>query len=258
MRFDVVTLFPPMFDAITGHGITSRALERGLWSLRCWNPRDFATDAYRTIDDRPYGGGPGMVMMAEPLTAALTAIRADCVDGGGAVPRVLHLSPRGRPITHEKVVELAAEPGLMLLASRYEAVDQRFIDRHVDEEISVGDFVVSGGELPAMMLIDAIVRLLPGALNDPRSAQEDSFANGLLDCAHYTRPEVHEGESVPAVLLSGHHARIARWRREQSLAITLARRPDLIESLRVAGGLSAQDEHFLASLHEDASRENNG
>lgn len=245
MRFDVVTLFPAMFDAITRQGITARALERGLWALRCWNPREFATDAYRTVDDRPYGGGPGMVMMAEPLAAALAAVRRD---RAGVPGPVLHLSPRGRPLTHERVLELAAGPGPVLLASRYEAVDQRFIDRHVDEEVSIGDFVVSGGELPAMMLIDAIVRLLPGALNDPRSAAEDSFANGLLDCPHYTRPEVYDGEPVPPVLLSGHHARIARWRREQALATTMARRPELIERLRARGGLDAQDERFLAGL----------
>ncbi len=244
MRFDVLTLFPPMFDAITRQGITARALERGLWALRCWNPRDFAVDAYRTVDDRPYGGGPGMVMMAEPLAAALAAIREERGPSGP----VLHLSPRGRPLTHARVLELAAGPGAVLLASRYEAVDQRFIDRHVDEEVSVGDFVVSGGELPAMMLIDAVVRLLPGALNDPRSAAEDSFANGLLDCPHYTRPEVYDGVPVPPVLLSGHHARIARWRREQALAETLARRPELIERLRAAGGLDAQDLRFLAGL----------
>ncbi len=250
MRFDLITLFPAMFDALTRQGITSRALERGLWSLRCWNPRDFALDAYRSVDDRPYGGGPGMVMMAEPLVAALRAIDADRASASSAP--VLHLSPRGRPLTHARVLELARAPALTLLASRYEAVDQRFIDRYVDEEVSIGDFVVSGGELPAMMLMDAIIRLLPGALNDPRSAQEESFAAGLLDCPHYTRPEVFENEPVPAVLLSGHHARIARWRREQSLAGTFARRPELIEGLRAQGGLDAADERFLASLAADA------
>ncbi|HWS74371.1 MAG TPA: tRNA (guanosine(37)-N1)-methyltransferase TrmD [Quisquiliibacterium sp.] len=250
MRFDVITLFPAMFDALTQQGITSRALERGLWALRCWNPRDFATDAYRTVDDRPYGGGPGMVMMAEPLVSALHAIGHD--RGGAKRGPVLHLSPRGRPLTHARVVELSAEPAITLLASRYEAVDQRFIDRHVDEEISVGDFVVSGGELPAMMLMDAIVRLLPGALNDPRSALEESFATGLLDCPHYTRPEVFEELPVPPVLVSGHHARIALWRREQALAATMARRPELVERLRNAGGLDAADERFLAALAADA------
>ena len=263
MRFDVITLFPGMFDALTAHGITGRALDRGRWSLRLWNPRDFATDAYRTVDDRPYGGGPGMVMMAEPLVAALQAIRSDraaCMAASATVSAgpVLHLSPRGRPLTHARVMALAAEPGVTLLASRYEAVDQRFLDRHVDEEVSVGDFVVSGGELPAMMLMDAVVRLLPGALNDPRSALEDSFANGLLDCPHYTRPETFDGIPVPEVLLSGHHARIARWRRERSLAVTLARRPDLVDRLRAEGGLDAADERFLATLAEAAPPANLG
>lgn len=254
MRFDVVTIFPAMFDAITRQGITSRALERGLWQLACWNPRDYASDAYRSVDDRPYGGGPGMVMLAEPLAAALAAIGEEQRRTHGAAGRVLHLSPRGRPLTHARVAELASEPALTLLASRYEAVDQRLLDRHVDEEVSIGDFVVSGGELPAMMLVDAVVRLLPGALNDARSAQEESFATGILDCPHYTRPEVFEGESVPEVLLSGHHARIARWRREQALAATLARRPGLIEAARLAGQLDAADERWLAAADAENAK----
>lgn len=246
MRFDVITLFPPMFEAITAQGITSRALEQGRWRLRCWNPRDYASDAYRSIDDRPYGGGPGMVMLAEPLAAALRDIRESQRTELGAAAPVIHLSPRGQPLTHARVAALAATPGATLLASRYEAVDQRLLDRYVDEEISIGDFVVSGGELPAMMLIDAVVRLLPGTLNDARSAEEESFATGLLDCPHYTRPEVFEGASVPDILLSGHHARIRRWRREQVLAATAARRPDLLERARRAGLLDAADERFLA------------
>lgn len=248
MRFDLITIFPQMLDALTGCGITGRALERGLWSLHCWNPRDQACDAYRSIDDRPYGGGPGMVMLAEPLLATLRLISDAQRAQFGEPARVIHLSPRGRPLTHEKVRHLSNLPALTLLASRYEAVDQRLLDHHVDEEISIGDFVVSGGELPAMMLIDAIVRLQPGALNDERSALEESFADGLLDCPHYTRPEEFEQERVPAVLLSGHHANIARWRREQSLATTLARRPDLIAVARAQGRLTAADEKFLASL----------
>lgn len=248
MRFDVITIFPGMFDAIARHGITSRALERGLWSLNCWNPRDYATDAYRSIDDRPYGGGPGMVMLAEPLSMALEAIRARQQQELGAVQKVLHLSPRGRPLDHARVAELAATPGVTLLASRYEAVDQRLLDRYVDDEVSIGDFVVSGGELPAMMLIDAVVRLLPGALNDARSAEEESFATGLLDCPHYTRPEVFEGVSVPEVLVSGHHARIARWRREQALLATRDRRPELLSRAREDGLLDKADERFLAAL----------
>jgi len=255
MRFDVVTIFPPMFDAILRHGITARAHERGLWELRCWNPREFAADAYRSVDDRPYGGGPGMVMLAEPLAAALAAIAAVQREALGRRAPVIHLSPRGRPLTHERVRELAAQPGATLLASRYEAVDQRLIDRHVDDEISVGDFVVSGGELPAMMLIDAIVRLLPGALNDERSAIEESFADGLLDCPHYTRPESFEGVPVPEVLTSGHHARIARWRREQALAATLRLRPELIARARAEGRLDAQDERWLAQLGDPDARD---
>ncbi len=245
IRFDVITIFPPMFDALSRHGVSARALERGLWQLRCWNPREFATDAYRSVDDRPYGGGPGMVMLAEPLAAALAAIAADQQAAGVSRAPVIHLSPRGRPLTHRRVAELAALEAVTLLSSRYEAVDERLIERHVDEELAIGDFVVSGGELPAMMLIDAAVRLLPGALNDERSAQEDSFADGLLDCPHFTRPETFEGLQVPEVLLSGHHARIARWRREQALAATASRRPDLLERARSEGRLTEEDERFL-------------
>src|SRR6185437_7375291 len=189
------------------------------------------TDAYRTIDDRPYGGGPGMVMMAAPLHAAIEAARAAQRGAGSADGLTLHLSPAGMPLTHERVMDLAraSDRALSLVAGRYEGIDQRLIDREIDAEVSVGDFVVSGGELPALLLIDAIVRQLPGALNDAESAQQDSFADGLLDCPHYTRPEHYEGEAVPAVLLSGDHARIRRWRREQSLARTWRRRPDLID-----------------------------
>ncbi len=254
MRFDVVTLFAPMFDAIARHGITSRALGRGLWQLHCWNPRDYATDAYRSVDDRPYGGGPGMVMMAEPLRSALDAIAQRQREAGLARAPVVHLSPRGAPLTHARVEALAKQPALTLLASRYEAVDQRLLDRCVDEELCVGDFVVSGGELPAMMLIDAVVRLLPGALNDARSAPQDSFADGLLDCPHYTRPEVFEGDAVPAVLLSGHHANVARWRRERSLEETLRRRPELVERARRDGLLGPDDERLLAALAADAEK----
>ncbi|MCO5108361.1 MAG: tRNA (guanosine(37)-N1)-methyltransferase TrmD [Burkholderiaceae bacterium] len=244
MRFDAVTIFPGMFDAVTRFGITGRAHERGLWELACWNPRDFATDAYRSVDDRPYGGGPGMVMLAQPLADAIAAARRA---GAGGRP-VIALSPQGRPLDDRRVRELAAGAGAILVAGRYEAIDQRLLDRHVDEEIAVGDFVVSGGELPAMMLIDAVVRQLPGAMNDARSAACDSFAEGLLDCPHYTRPEVFEGVPVPEVLLSGHHARIARWRREQSLRATLRLRPELIARAREQGRLDVADERFLDSL----------
>lgn len=240
-RYDVVSLFPEMFVALTGSGITRRAVERDLYRLRCWNPRDFATDSYRTVDDRPYGGGPGMVMLAEPLERAIEAAReAQRADGDDA-GRVIYLSPQGRRLDHPKVMELAQAPALVLLCGRYEGVDQRLIDRCVDEEISLGDFVLSGGELPAMVLLDAIVRQLPGALNDADSAQEDSFVDGLLDCPHYTRPEVYEGCSVPPVLLSGNHAEIRRWRRAQALAASFHRRPDLI----AAGSLGRQDLQLL-------------
>jgi len=242
MRFDAITLFPAMFDAITRFGITSRAHERGLWSLACWNPRDYAADAYRSVDDRPYGGGPGMVMLAQPLAAAIDAARA----AAPAARPVIALSPQGRPLDDARVRALAASPGAILVAGRYEAIDQRLLDRYVDEEVAVGEFVVSGGELPAMMLIDAVVRLLPGAMNDERSALQESFADGLLDHPQYTRPELFEGEPVPAVLMSGHHAQIERWRREQALIATLRKRPDLIERARARNRLDADDERVLA------------
>ena len=223
IRFDVVTLFPEMFTAITGSGITSRALEAGLYSLTTWNPRDFTTDNYRTVDDRPYGGGPGMVMLAEPLERALDGIRTA---GGG---RVIYLSPQGRKLDHRRVMELKNERALTLLCGRYEGVDERLLERRVDEEVSIGDFVLSGGELAAMALIDAVVRQLPGALGDQASALEESFADGLLDCPQYTRPETYAGRRVPEMLLSGHHENIRRWRLKQALGRTWLRRPDLLE-----------------------------
>ncbi|HZW19800.1 tRNA (guanosine(37)-N1)-methyltransferase TrmD [Noviherbaspirillum sp.] len=248
MQFDVVTLFPDMFTAITQSGITRRAFEQKKCSLSLWNPRDFTTDNYRTIDDRPYGGGPGMVMMAKPLEAAIGAAKARQSGQGLPQPRVVYLSPQGRQLTHQRVMQLTAEPGLVLLCGRYEAVDQRLLDRCVDEEISLGDFVLSGGELPAMALMDAVIRQLPGVLNDDVSAVEDSFVNGLLDCPHYTRPEVYEGVAVPPVLLGGHHAEIEKWRREQALLATARKRPDLVAKAREAGLLTRADEKFLSSL----------
>ena len=248
MQFDVITLFPEMFAALTGSGITRRAFEQARCGLTLWNPRDFTHDRHRTVDDRPYGGGPGMVMLAEPLEAAIGGAKARQVQAGLPAPRVLFLSPQGQPLTHRRVTELAQEPGLVLLCGRYEAVDQRLLDRCVDEEISLGDFVLSGGEIPAMALMDAVIRLLPGALNDGESAQCDSFADGLLDCPHYTRPEEYEGMTVPAVLLGGNHAEIARWRRERALAGTLQKRPDLIVKARAEGLLTPADEVFLAKL----------
>jgi tRNA (guanine37-N1)-methyltransferase len=244
MRIDVVTLFPPMLLQASAYGITGRARERGLWQLGVWNPRDYATDAYRTIDDRPYGGGPGMVMMAAPLARALGAARDAQRAAGLATSRTLYLSPAGTPLSHRAVMNLALAPdvALTLIAGRYEGVDQRLIDREVDAEVSIGDFVVSGGELPALLLIDAIVRQLPGALNDADSAQQDSFVDGLLDCPHYTRPEHYEGEAVPAVLLSGDHAAIRRWRLKQSLGRTWQRRPDLLGRR----ALSAEEQGLLS------------
>ncbi|MDB5798686.1 MAG: trmD [Paucimonas sp.] len=248
MQFDVVTLFPEMFSALTQSGITRRAFDQARCALHLWNPRDFTSDRHRTVDDRPYGGGPGMVMMAKPLESAIDAARQRQQQAGLAPGRVIYLSPQGRQLTHQRVMALREEAGLVLLCGRYEAVDQRLLDRCVDEEISVGDFVLSGGELPAMVLMDAVIRQLPGVLNDEASAVEDSFVHGLLDCPHYTRPEVYEGEPVPAVLLGGHHAEIVKWRRQQALRNTMARRPELIGTARTAGLLSADDEKFLRTL----------
>ena len=244
MRIDVVTLFPELIDHASQFGVTGRALERGLWRLGVWNPRDFVTDAHRTVDDRPYGGGPGMVMMAEPLAKAMAAARSAQQLDGWKATRTLHLSPAGAPLVHKRVAELAAaadDTAFVLLAGRYEGIDERLLDRAVDEEISVGDFVVSGGELPALMLIEAIVRQRPGVLNDAESTAQDSFAAGLLDCPHYTRPEVLEGDRVPAVLLSGHHAAIRAWRLKQALGRTWERRPDLLRSR----ALSKEEQELL-------------
>jgi tRNA (guanine37-N1)-methyltransferase len=239
MRFDVISLFPEMFDAITKHGITSRALDKKIYSLNLINPREFTTDNHKTVDDRPYGGGPGMVMLAEPLAKAIGAANALNVNA-----KVIHLSPRGTKLTHEKVMELSKASGLILLASRYEGVDERLLDALVDEELSIGDYVLSGGELPAMALIDALVRQLPGALGDADSAVEDSFVNGLLDCPHYTRPETYENKSVPEVLLSGNHAKIREWRLKQSLLLTRAKRPDLL----AARSLTKEEARLLQEI----------
>ena len=239
IAFDVITLFPEMFVAVADYGITRRAREQGLWRLSLRNPRDFAVDNYRTVDDRPYGGGPGMVMLAEPLEKAIGAARAN---QPGA--KVICLSPQGRPLSHERVLELAQEAGAILLCGRYEGVDERLVERCVDEELSLGDFVISGGEIAAMALIDAVVRQLPGALNDANSAVEESFAGGLLDCPHYTRPEVYAGLPVPAVLISGHHADIRRWRLKQALGRTWLRRPELIERRKLSKEESVLLEEF--------------
>jgi tRNA (guanine37-N1)-methyltransferase len=249
-QFDVVTLFPEMFEAVTECGVTGRARERRVFELVLWNPRDFAANSYRSVDDRPYGGGPGMVMMVEPLEKALSAARQRQRSAGVKQTRVVYLSPQGQLLEHARVMDLAALPGLVLLTGRYEGVDERLIERVVDEEISIGDYVLSGGELAAMVLMDCIVRQLPGALGDAESAIQDSFAGGLLDCPHYTRPEVHEGAAVPPVLLSGNHGDIARWRLKQALGRTWQRRPDLLERR----ALSAEER----SLLEEYKREIEG
>ena len=250
---DVLTLFPEMFAALTQYGVTRRALDEGRWSLDLWNPRDFTTDRHRTVDDRPFGGGPGMVMMPGPLEAAIEAARRRQAAAGVARTRVVYLSPQGRPLTHRRVMQLAGcDTGLILLCGRYEGIDERLIERCVDEEISVGDFVLSGGEIPAMALLDAIVRQLPGVLGDAESAQQDSFVAGLLDCPHYTRPEEYEGARVPDVLLSGHHEQIRRWRLKQALGRTWQRRPELLAER----SLSKEETQLLAQFQEQCGQDN--
>ncbi len=247
MRFDLLTLFPELIAPHLVHGINRRAFASGQVDVRCWNPRDYADDNYRRVDDRPFGGGPGMVMLVEPLERALEAAQSD----RGANCPVVHFSPAGQALTQAAVQDWAASEGAILVCGRYEGIDQRFIDRHVTHEISLGDFVLSGGELPALALLDAVARLQPGVLGDAASHEQDSFSDGLLDCPHYSRPEVLGADAVPAVLTSGHHAHIQRWRREQSLALTQARRPDLIVAARAAGRLSRQDEAYLSRLSTD-------
>jgi len=240
MRFDVITLFPDLFDALLDFGITGRAMDRGLFSFKAWNPRDFATDNYRTVDDRPYGGGPGMVMLAEPLDAAMDAIEAE-LQQEGSVPHVIYFTPRGRSLDHQKVIELASRPALTLIAGRYEGVDERFLRRRVHEEISLGDFVLSGGEIPALAVMDAVIRQLPGSLNNAESALQESFVDGLLDAPCYTRPEMYRGEAVPEVLMSGNHKAIEHWRLAQRLKLTAKNRPDLLEKR----GLSLDEKDLL-------------
>ena len=243
IRIDCITLFPEMFDAVAQWGITRKALESGLWTLGLWNPREFVEDRYRTVDDRPYGGGPGMVMMAEPLAKAIRAAKDSAGIVGG---KVVYLSPQGRVLDQPMAQRLAQEKQLVLLCGRYEGVDERLVHQMVDEEVSLGDYVISGGDLAAMVLIDAVVRLLPGALGDDRSASQDSFSmsGGLLDCPHYTRPERWEGQAVPPVLLSGNHAEIDRWRLKQSLGRTWQRRPELLQSRGMSGEESRLLEEF--------------
>jgi len=253
MRFDVISLFPDMFDAISQYGITSRALERKIYDLNVINPRDFTKDNHKTVDDRPYGGGPGMVMLAEPLAQSIALAKKNQA-ALGIKSHVIHLSPCGVPLNHQKVMQLSQQQGLILLASRYEGVDERLLNALVDEEISIGDYVLSGGELPAMALIDAVVRQLPGVLGDADSAIEDSFVNGLLDYPHYTRPEEYVGAfgkvlKVPEVLLSGNHAKIREWRWKQSLLLTRAKRPDLL----AARSLTKEEARLLKEIDAESN-----
>ena len=228
MRFDVISLFPAMFDVLRCGGITQRALDRQLVELQVWNPRDYAHDRHRTVDDRPYGGGPGMVMMVEPLRSAIHAAREQALQTLTQKPPVILLSPQGRALTQADLAEFARQPGIIMVAGRYEGVDERLIQADIDAEVSLGDFVLSGGEIAALAIIDGVTRLLPGALGDENSAVQDSFVDGILDCPHYTRPEVLDGMAVPPVLLSGDHQAIARWRRKQALGNTWLKRPDLL------------------------------
>ncbi len=243
MRIDVISLFPPMFEAVSAHGITGRAVKNGLLTLRVWNPRDYTEDKHRSVDDRPYGGGPGMVMMIEPLARAINAARGEQTQAA----KVIYLSPQGRRLDHAAVLELSKREGMILLAGRYEGIDERLLETEVDEEWSIGDYVLSGGELAAMVLIDAVTRQLPGALGDEDSAQQDSFVEGLLDCEHYTRPEVYGGQKVPEVLLSGDHEKIRRWRLKRSLGRTWLRRPDLLEKLK----LTDEQQRLLEEFKEE-------
>ena len=270
LRISVVTLFPELVEQAVRFGITGRALDNGLWQLSTVNPRDFTTDNYRTIDDRPYGGGPGMVMLPGPLEAAIDRAEANVTaddgvgrtiggdgsrDSGagdtgraqGDTATVIYLSPQGERLTHERVMSLKGAGRLVLLAGRYEGIDERLLSRRVDVELSIGDYVLSGGELPALVVIDALVRQLPGATNDPQSIESESFVDGLLDCPHYTRPDVHEGIVVPPVLMSGNHAEIRRWRLKQSLGRTWQRRPDLLRSR----SLSKEEERLLEEFRRE-------
>jgi tRNA (guanine37-N1)-methyltransferase len=253
-RFDVVTIFPGMLDALVDHGITRRAMDEGRFELKAWDPRDFTHDGYRRVDDRPYGGGPGMVMLPGPLEACIEAAKARQKDAGVAKPVVVLMSPQGERLEERVVRELVAADGLVVVAGRYEGLDERLVEKVVDREVSIGDYVTSGGELPAMVMIDCIVRRLPGSLNDAESARQDSFAEpsaslprGLLDTPHYTRPEEWKGMKVPEVLLSGNHAAIARWRRKQALGRTWDRRRDLVDEK----ALSKEDRQLLEEYRRE-------
>lgn len=240
MKIGIISLFPEMFQAITEYGVTSRAVKNNLLEVKYWNPRDFAYDKHKTVDDRPYGGGPGMLMMVQPLRDAIRAAKAQL----GEDSKVIYLSPQGRKLEQNGVYELSKQTKIILICGRYEGIDERIIQSEIDEEWSIGDYVLSGGELPAMVMIDSIARFIPGVLNHESSAEEDSFANGLLDCPHYTRPEVLDGMAVPDVLMSGHHEEIRRWRLKQSLGRTWLRREDLLLNL----ALTDEEQCLLAEF----------
>lgn len=257
MRFDVITLFPELFEPFLKSGVTRRAYESGLVEVKLWNPRDFAEGSYRRVDDRPFGGGPGMVMLAEPLALCLGALQTSRTNDGAVRAPVVLFSPVGKTLNHAAVQGWSGSQGAVLICGRYEGLDQRFIDTCIDHQISLGDFVMSGGEIAAMALLDSVARLQPGVLNDEGSHQLDSFnpaLDGLLDCPHYTRPEAWRDQIVPEVLLSGNHARIERWRRDQRLALTLSQRPELVNNARCDGHLDARDEVFLVSAAADLVR----
>lgn len=248
MWLGVISLFPEMFRAISENGVTGRAIKNNLLSIECWNPRDFTVDKHRTVDDRPYGGGPGMLMMVQPLRDAINAAKQSAQEAGHEA-KVIYLSPQGRRLDHQGAQSLSSSQALILVAGRYEGIDERIIESLIDEEWSVGDYVLSGGELPAMILMDAVVRFVPGVLGHSQSAEQDSFADGLLDCPHYTRPEVLDGKQVPIVLLSGDHEKIRQWRLTQSLQRTKQRRPDLLQNL----ALTDEQAKLLAALKSDSN-----
>jgi tRNA (guanine37-N1)-methyltransferase len=248
--FGLVSLFPEMFSAFTESGVTGRAVRNGQVAVEFFSPRDFATDKHRTVDDRPYGGGPGMLMMVQPLTDAIHAAKK----AAGQNAKVIYLSPQGKPLTQATVRRLADEAKLILVAGRYEGIDERVIEREIDEEISIGDYVLSGGELPAMVLMDAVARYVPGVLGHADSAEQDSFTNGLLDCPHYTRPEVLNGDAVPEVLLSGNHEKIRQWRLQQQLGRTWLRRPELLNSL----ALTEEQVRLLDDFKQSHTQQDDG
>jgi len=245
MKFDVVTLFPDMVESVAKVGVLGRAIKNELIQLKCWNPRDYTQDKHRTVDDRPYGGGPGMLMKVEPLRDALQ----DARQSAGDQAKVIYLSPQGKPLTQQAIKDLAQQPALILLAGRYEGIDERIIETEVDEEWSIGDYVLSGGELAALVMIDAVARMIPGVLGDENSADQDSFMNGLLDCPHYTRPEEIDGRRVPEVLMGGNHKAIEQWRMKQALGRTWLRRPELLNELT----LSDEQQRLLQAFQQEHS-----